>query len=136
MALSATFLGQSLYHRVALNWLYATWSSLGMSVLLGTFSFGKYISDLSEGAQPKPRQGPMEALSALQFLFLLAGFVFLGVFAVQNANHQVATSHHAPRSTQVEIHVRYYQCCCRRHGHSAIDRDDKSRAWQQARRDP
>ena len=89
VALSATFLGQSLYHGVALNWLYAAWSALALCVFLGAVLFGKYISDLAESVDPKPRQGSMEVLSFFQFLLLLAGFACLGVFAIQNATHHV-----------------------------------------------
>lgn len=89
VALSATFLGQGLYRGVALNWLYAAWSALALSVFLGSVLFGKYISDLAESVDPKPRQGLMEILSFLQFILLLAGFVCLGVFAIKNATHHV-----------------------------------------------
>jgi hypothetical protein len=86
VALSATFLGTSLYHGASLDSLIASWIVLGVSVFMGLLGLGSYVSQYAE-SEVKPRRSVLEVFSLLQVLALLAGLGLLGSFAIDNATH-------------------------------------------------
>lgn len=83
VALSATFLSKDLPHGHASSWLVASWIALLLSILLGIFGMGQYISQYAE-SDIRPRHSGAEALCLAQVLALLAGLVLLAYFATQN----------------------------------------------------
>jgi hypothetical protein len=83
VALTATFL-KDLYHGRSINFLVASWSVLGLSVLAGMVSMGDYINQYAE-TKISPRRGVAEYASLVQFLGVLTGLGLFGYFAVRNA---------------------------------------------------
>jgi hypothetical protein len=90
VVLSATFL-EKFYTGKSLHLLIASWSSLGLSVVLGVITLGESINQLAE-SRFRIRRGTLEVLSLLQWLSVFAGVGLFAAFVINNVTSSPSTT--------------------------------------------